>query len=123
MDSHKLKAMLTGFLESDAGQMLVRKLGEQKKYLRLAEGERMMGYTPVYYLDGEGLKCSTESSALASAFTGAKQDIRISEAGVDQTVTAIIEGGVWCCEASFMYWLEKCSAEEDGIEVPADKAA
>ena len=118
MKAYELKPMLQKFLESDAGKLLIVKLGESKKYLRLACGERVMGYTPVYYIDGSGLKCSTESSALSAAFTGEKQDIRTSEAELDQVVYAIVESGDWCCEAAFMYWLEKCTAEDDGIAIP-----
>ena len=123
MEFHELKPMLTDFLASDAGKLLRLKLGEQKKYLRLAVGESAMGYTPVYFLDGDGLKCSTESSAMAAAFTGQKQDIRVNDTNVDQAVWAIIESGDYCCEAAFMYWLEKCTADEDGISIPADEAA
>lgn len=116
-DSYDLESAFKGFLDSDAGKLLVLKLGDTKQSIRLAEGERIMGYTPVYYLDGKGLHRSTESSAMSAAQSGTPQDIKVSDVTADEVVRAIIDEERHCCVASFMYWLEKYV-----VEKPAESA-
>ena len=110
--------MLSTFFESAAGKLLVHELGESKRYLKLAVGEKCMGYLPVFLLDGTGLSCVTESSALAAAFTSTPQDVKFENSTVDEVVAAITEESGHCCAESFMYWLEKRTAEADGIPLP-----
>ena len=113
----QLNSMLGTFLESKAGKQLVHELGESKRYLRLAHGEKCMGYLPIFLLDGTGLRCVTESSALTAAFTSTPQDVSFENSTIEEVVTAITEESGHCCAESFMYWLEKRTAEADGIEL------
>jgi hypothetical protein len=118
-DPDDLRKMLAEFMASDAGKLLVLKLGEQDKYLRLAVGESGAGYTPVYFINGKGLRMSVESSGLAAAFTGEKQEVsEPRECSVGDVVEAIDRADDFCCPESFMYWLEKCTADKDGIPNP-----
>ena len=117
-NGNELKTLLSTFLESEAGKLLIQQLGESKRYLELAVGEKCMGYLPVFLLDGTGLRCVTESSALAAAFTSTPQDVSFDTATIDDVVSAITEGDGHCCAESFMYWLEKRTAEADGIPLP-----